>query len=428
MSAPLRTLLCLVLVLAAPLPRAAEDDALASPEVRRLLDRIEHRARLMPAVARWKWHAQRPVTDPAREAAVLEAAAAEARAAGLEAAGAIAFVDAQMAVARDVQEARFAAWRAGDPPPPDGPELVTELRPAIGAVTAAILAELPAVLPLLADAEAPLAAALGERLHPLGAGPESTAALARALASLRPATIPPPGLDAVRERGELRVGTTGDYAPFSVGEGETLAGIDVDLARNLAEALGVSVRFVPTSWPTLLDDLLAGRFDLALSGVSRTLARARVADFSEPYHVGGKTPIVRCTDRARFTSLEAIDRPGVRAIVNPGGTNEAFARERLAQAELRVFPDNRRVFTEIAEGRADVMFTDAIEVRLQSALDPRLCPALPGRTLTYAEKGVLLRRDADGALLRFVNLWLAQRRGDGTLERVFAKHLAPPAE
>jgi cyclohexadienyl dehydratase len=185
---------------------------------------------------------------------------------------------------------------------------------------------------------------------------------------------------------------------------------------------------VPTSWPTLLDDLLAGRFDLALSGVSRTLARARVADFSEPYHVGGKTPIVRCTDRARFTSLEAIDRPGVRAIVNPGGTNEAFARERLAQAELRVFPDNRRVFTEIAEGRADVMFTDAIEVRLQSALDPRLCPALPGRTLTYAEKGVLLRRDADGALLRFVNLWLAQRRGDGTLERVFAKHLAPPAE
>lgn len=428
MSAPLRALLCLVLLLAAPALQAVEEDALASPEVLRLLDRIEHRARLMPAVARWKWHAQRPVTDRAREEVVRAAAAAEARAAGLEAAGAIAFVDAQMAVARDVQAARFAAWRAGTPPPGEGPDLATELRPAIGAVTAAILAELPAVLPLLADAEPNLAAALGERLHPLGARPESTAALARALASLRPATIPSPGLAAVLARGELRVGTTGDYAPFSVGEGETLAGIDVDLARDLAAGLGVPVRFVPTSWPTLLEDLLAGRFDLALSGISRTLARARVADFSDAYHVGGKTPIVRCADAARFASPEAIDQPGVRAIVNPGGTNEAFARERLARAELHVFPDNRRVFTEIAEDRADVMFTDAIEVRLQSALDPRLCPALPGRTLTYAEKGVLLRRDGDGALLRFVNLWLAQRRGDGTLERVFEKHLAPAAE
>ena len=396
-----------------------------SPEVTRVLDLVEHRARLMPDVARWKWHAGRPVTDPAREAEVLAAATRRARAAGLAEDGARAFVAAQMALSRSIQHHAFERW-ASSPPPADGPDLVSDLRPAISATTDAVLEALPRVLPLLPAEGAAIRTALRDRLTPLGAAPTAVDDVASSLLGLRAAPLPPDPVDRIRAIGVLRVGTTGDYAPFSaIGADGERSGIDIDLAQRLAERLDVSVAFVPTSWPTLMEDLAADRFDIAMSGISRTTDRALVADFSAPYHVGGKTPVVRCADAETLSSLAAIDREGVRAVVNPGGTNERFARARLTRASLRVFEDNTRIFTEIAEGRADVMFTDAIEVRLVTARDPRLCAAMPDRTLTYQEKGFLLPRRPDDSLRRFVNLWLAQLRGSGDLERVFDAHLAP---
>lgn len=232
-------------------------------------------------------------------------------------------------------------------------------------------------------------------------------------------------LDRILARGELRVGTTGDYAPFSVSttatpDGEPgFRGFDIEMARSLARSLDVELRLVATSWPTLMADLAADRFDIGMSGISRTLARARVAYFSTPYHQGGKTPIARCEDAGRFRDFESIDQVGVRVVVNPGGTNEAFVRSRLRHASLRVHPDNRTIFREIAEHRADVMFTDEIEVALQSARDDRLCPALPGTLLTHAEKAYLMPRDE--ALRQYVNLWLAQLAADEALAARLAR-------
>jgi hypothetical protein len=67
--------------------------------------------------------------------------------------------------------------------------------------------------------------------------------------------------------------------------------------------LHVRVRFVRTSWPSLLADHGRDAFDLAASGISVTPERAQVARFSVPYHGGGKTPIARCTERQRFDTL-----------------------------------------------------------------------------------------------------------------------------
>src|SRR5262249_38289263 len=139
--------------------------------------------------------------------------------------------------------------------------------------------------------------------------------LTQALGALR--SGPAPALSRIRGSKVLRVGMTGDYAPFSVEEGGSLHAADVDLARALAESLHVQARFVKPSWPTLMQDYAAGRFDLAASGISVTPARAEQAAFSVPYHRGGKTPIVRCGTQANFDTVPEIDRPDVRVIVNP---------------------------------------------------------------------------------------------------------------
>jgi cyclohexadienyl dehydratase len=228
-------------------------------------------------------------------------------------------------------------------------------------------------------------------------------------------------LQRIHTRGELRVGTTGDYAPFSYSARGSLAGIDIDLAVHLGESLGVPVRWVITSWPALLEDLQANKYDIAMSGISWNPERAENAYYSIGYHHGGKSWITRCDDLARFGSLAAIDQPGVRLIVNPGGTNQKFVSDRIKQAEVQVFNDNTRIFGEIIANRADVMITDLIEVRLQSTLHPELCGSTGGETLSYQEKAYLLPEDITWK--RYVDNWLSQQIQSGALALVFHKHL-----
>ena len=224
-------------------------------------------------------------------------------------------------------------------------------------------------------------------------------------------TAPPAGdtlLDKIIASGVLRVGSTGDYKPFSYLNPETKAfeGIDIDMAASLAKALGVKLEVVKTSWPTLLPDLLAGKYEMAMGGVSISLERAKKALFTIPVMVDGKTAIARCADKDKYATLADIDKPGVRVITNPGGTNEKFDREHIKQAAISVYNDNVTIFDQIVEGKADVMITDASETMLQQKLRPALCSQHPDHPFNFAEKGYMMQRDF--ALQAFADQWLHQ--------------------
>jgi chorismate mutase-like protein len=263
---------------------------------------------------------------------------------------------------------------------------------------------------------AALAAAAMAGALPLANAAESVPARAAAPASR---------LDEILARGVLRVGTTGDYKPFSyrVGTGGFI-GLDVALAGDLAKTLGVKLQIVPTTWGAMMADLGEDRFDLAMGGVSISLERQKRAWFSIPYLRDGKTPIARCEDARKFQTLADIDRPEVRLIVNPGGTNERFARANVPHAPLTVFPDNVAIFDRIAAGEADVMITDAIETRLQQRLHPRLCAIHPDAPFDFSEKAVLLPRDA--ALKAYVDQWLHQAIESGAFAKADEQWLAYP--
>ena len=173
---------------------------------------------------------------------------------------------------------------------------------------------------------------------------------------------------------------------------------------------------MPTTWETLIDDFTA-KCDVAVGGISVTLDRAQRASFSTAYLVDGKTPVTRCENVQRFQTLEQIDRPDVRVVVNPGGTNEKFARERLKRATIVQHPDNNTIFDEIIAGRADLMITDAAETRWQAHQHPQLCSVHPDRPFTFSEKAYLLPR-GDVVFQQWVNQWLNLALHDGTYDRI----------
>ena len=152
-------------------------------------------------------------------------------------------------------------------------------------------------------------------------------------------------LQAVLARGVLRVGTTGDYCPMSYRNPKTNAyeGFDVALAEDLAASLGVGIEYVPTTWPTLMQDTLDRKFDLALCGITITPARKRQALMSDGYLGNGKTILCRSEDAWKYTTLAAVNRPGVHVMENPGGLNEQFARTNLPDAVLTIHPVNEEI-------------------------------------------------------------------------------------
>jgi cyclohexadienyl dehydratase len=227
-------------------------------------------------------------------------------------------------------------------------------------------------------------------------------------------------LDAIKSDGRLKVGMTGDYAPFSLrGSDGQVSGADVTMAHELAQALGVSLVIVPTSWKTLQADLQANRYDIAMGGVSVTPDRAAIGDFSIPVMRDGKRPIVRCADKERYVSISSIDRPGVRVVVNPGGTNERFAKANFTHATLAEHLDNRTIFDEVAVGQADVMVTDGAEVDYQARLHPGiLCPAAVPDSFDHADKAYWM--SGDPALKAAVDAWLQQSLQAGRYEQALA--------
>ena len=228
-----------------------------------------------------------------------------------------------------------------------------------------------------------------------------------------------PKLEEIREEGVLKVGTTGDYQPVSYLDPNTgeYVGFDIELAEDLAYDLDVELEYVETSWPTLMDDTLAGKFDLAISGITITDARKEQALMSDGYLENGKTLLCRAEDAYKYTSLESINRPDVRVMENPGGTNEKFARENLPDMTLIIHDVNQEIPGLVASGEADVMITEVVEAGYYVGQDDRLAAPLIFEPFTHGELGVLMPKGSED-LLAYVNEFLDKEKKSGRIDEL----------
>ena len=229
-------------------------------------------------------------------------------------------------------------------------------------------------------------------------------------------------LDAILYKGVIRVGTTGDYKPFTYYNPETeeYEGFDIDVAHLLANELGVEVQFVHTTWPTMMRDFGDDQFDIAMGGVSRNLERQKKAHLSQPYFKDGKAPLIRKEDKHKYKSLADVDHTSVTIGLNPGGTNEKFVRENIKHAKVVMIDHNLDIPYMVADGVVDVMITDHIEAVYYSNLDERLYAALREDKFTKSEKVYLIHR-GDLDYQNWIALWLEQMKDQGELNELKQK-------
>ena len=251
--------------------------------------------------------------------------------------------------------------------------------------------------------------------------------LAVALAFLSlPAAVSAQTPDRLRKilaSGVLRVGTTMDTPVFSMpGSSGDLVGFDIDLLATLGPALGVKIQYVKMTFGSMLADLAADKFDVAMSGMGRTLDRARVATFSKPYMRYGKLMTIRSTDVGRFRSLADLDRPGIRIAYNRGGLNDRFANTMFKQATPVGFASNELATADLLARKVDAQVSDSTAAIYMARMDPRLTAMSPDNVFNPVYVAMLLRRE-DQTLLNYVNIWIDQIELDGTLAKIRAKWL-----
>lgn len=157
-------------------------------------------------------------------------------------------------------------------------------------------------------------------------------------------------------RPPLRVGTSGDYAPFS----KAGQGFDVDAARLLAASLGRELELVPFRWPELEAQVRRGDFDVAMSGVTWRPERDVTGRMSLVVAIGGPCWIGAATPKS--------------VAVNRGGVLERFARAHFPAARIETVDANLSLPERLASGAVEAIVTDSFELAaFARASDARHC-------------------------------------------------------
>jgi cyclohexadienyl dehydratase len=223
----------------------------------------------------------------------------------------------------------------------------------------------------------------------------------------------------VQSRGTLRVGMTGDYYPMTFrkpGEADFI-GHQVDAARQMAADLGVEVEFVTTDWKTMITGLQAGRYDIAMSGTSMSLSRAKVVAMSESWGTNGFVPVILKKNADQYSSWDDLNNLERTAGVTLGTTMEDYIRAELPDVQMRRVESPGTGWQEVLAGRSDYTVTTLIEAsglqerypELQMIFPEQARSALPMAFLTPIE---------DQIWLNYVNSWIFLSKTSGYFDRL----------
>jgi len=168
-----------------------------------------------------------------------------------------------------------------------------------------------------------------------------------------------PVLDRIQKRGELIVGTMGNMPPLNMTakDGE-IFGLEPDLAKMMAGAMGVKVRFVTKPFSELLPALQAGQVDMVLSGMTITPRRNLKVAFVGPYFISGKAFLTKVKTIALAKEADDVNNPNTKLVALKGSTSQAFAEAVLDKTTLYTTGNYDEAVDMVLKDKVQAMIAD----------------------------------------------------------------------
>lgn len=192
-------------------------------------------------------------------------------------------------------------------------------------------------------------------------------------------------LETIQEKGKLVVGMSADYAPYEfhyIDENgkDVIGGFDVDIANEIADAIGVELVIQEMDFDALVTALPAGKVDLVISGMNPTEERAKVVDFSEVYYNSQHGILVRAEDVDKYKTF--ADLEGAKVGAQLGSTQEQIAKNEIPNADLQLLANVNNLILELKSGKVDAIIMEKPVAQMAVKSNPELAVGEP----TYEEE------------------------------------------
>lgn len=224
-------------------------------------------------------------------------------------------------------------------------------------------------------------------------------------------------LEKIIKSGTIRVGMD-VFVPWAMKDkkGE-LIGFEIDVARQLADDMGVKVEFVPTKWSGIIPALLAGKFDIIIGGMGVTPQRNLKINFTNPYYYSNQGLLANLQKSKGF-SISDFNNPDVTLVARLGSTAAIAARKNFPEAKLLLFDDEPAAVQEVRNGRVHAMIA-------AQPLPAHMAADAPDLLISYNQQ--LMKepiafglRKSDFDTMNFFNNWIEITKSKGWIEERYS--------
>jgi len=224
-------------------------------------------------------------------------------------------------------------------------------------------------------------------------------------------------LEQIKKRGTLRIGLS-TFVPWAMRDKKgDLIGFEIDVGKRVAADMGVEVEHIPTAWDGIIPALLAGKFDVIISGMSITMKRNLTVNFTHPYANTGYI-LVASTAMAQkkgLKTLEDYNSSDITIATRRASTGAIAAQKNFPKAKLIYFDDGTMGIQEAANGKVDA----TTSTPPKAAYDIEKRPGklfVVDRTLMSPTREAFAVRKGDPDILNWFNNWIDNVKASGWLQ------------
>jgi len=231
-------------------------------------------------------------------------------------------------------------------------------------------------------------------------------------------------LDDIIADGTIRIGVNPNFPPMSsYGESNELEGFDVDIGRQLAEAIGVEAEFIPTEAQQRVPFLVSDRIDFSMGALTRTVARDKLIDFTVPLHTEAMATLT--TSAVTAATWKELDSADITLVNMRGNWSVDFLKERLPSAEMLLVDTIADTVRAVAQGRGDAIVENIDFFMKFTENYPDVEWRVIEDTVFVAYCGIGVSQDNNG-LQSVLNIALYDLHSSGKVNDTWAKWYGAP--
>ena len=234
-------------------------------------------------------------------------------------------------------------------------------------------------------------------------------------------------LDRILNAGVLRVGTAASMPPLNLLDkaGQPM-GLDVDLARYMARAMGVELDLVIKPFAELLPALEAGDVDMVISGLTITPERNLKVGFVGPYHISGKALLTKFRSLVTSEDTAKLNSEAFAYTALQGSTSADLVKTLMPRARLVTAPDYDTAVQMVLTNQVDALVADYHVCVLSLLRHPDQGLVSLITPFTYEPLGIALAPN-DAHLFNWTDNFLSTMRESDELIKLKTKWIEDPS-